>query len=341
MSRIRIYNASKEYYFCNAKQKSIFRFHPKSIKSTRYATRRTADKEYFSARLVLPSKFFGFEVVGKKYLLIKLHRTHITYGKKDLWGYAYLLFFNMASSNLNIIRLDCDKQTCRKNRKKYSIVSKHTRKSNNKVYTSGKIYLNKEVIGKSIFLIEIIPKIKITYNQKKKDILFDTNEPVEVSDLGKGYMIFYEDVDAKEIKTSFKTVRDIASYKKTISLINQKKGVKYISKKRKIKPTSVWNHICLAYKKGIIQQNTLKEIIMQNCHKHVSDEIVVFIEIMRNKQYSELQRMRIPFKKFDKPAYLNFTRKELKERIYEKTGKKLPLNMIEAIALFLNSLYKK
>jgi len=341
-SRIRVYNSNKEYYSINRKNTTLYKIHSKQISVSKYITKKTKTKTYFSGRAVLPTKVFDFYLPNRKYLLLRLHRTHMVSGQKDLWGYSYLLFFkDIEAIDSNRLRINCEKETSKKLRSKYSKISKHTRKTNGKQYISGKIYLNSELIGKKLFIIEFLPIIELNYSVSKEMTIFDRRETISKKETGKGYMLFYQDNSAKKINKSYKKIRTEKAHISTIKMLIKKNTIRQISKKKKIKPTSVWNHICIAHKKGSISSETLKKIIASECDAKILQDIVIVVEAERIKQLKELKKIHYAPNKLTESPKINITRNKLKELVEKRIGKHIPINMLEAITVYLNSIYKK
>jgi len=298
---------------------------------------------YLSGRLLLPSKWFPSNFYKREYLLIKLHRTHIVSADGDKWGFSYLLFIkNVFTEHPTPIILQCNNNTCKKIRENYSRISTHSRTSHNKKYVTGKIYLPSALIGKNILFVELLNMIKIKYSVQEK-ALFHIKTNTSITDQGRAYILFYEDSSAKILTESFKKTpnRDIPVHVSTITMLSEGNTIQQIAKKRNITATTVWGHICQAFKKGQINALQLKEIIISQCNKELKDKIIVFIELQRRKVREENKKIYIPGRIRDFPEQLDLKLAQLKEKLHKETGQQLPLNMIQAIVLFLNSMYKK
>lgn len=343
MDRIRIYNSNKEYYYFNTKHKNKYKFYPKKLTVCKHSTKKLNTKTYTSGRLLLPSKWFPSNFYKREYLLIKLYRTHIVSTDGDKWGFSYLLFIkNVFTEHSTPIILQCNNNICKKIRENYSRISTHSRTSHNKKYISGKIYLPGALIGKNILFIELLNMVKIKYVVQEK-ALFQIKTNTIITDQGRAYVLFYEDLTAKTLNDSFKKTpnRDVPVHITTITMLSEGNTIQQIAKKRNITTTTVWEHICRAFKKRQINSVKLKEIIISQCNKKVKDKIIVFIESQRRKVREKNKKIYIPGNTKDFPDQLELTLTQLKEKLYKETGQQLPLNMIQAIVLFLNSMYKK
>ena len=166
--RCRIYNSDRGYFFFSRSNMDLYEIHGKTVKVTKYFTKKIENKKYFSGRVILPSKLCRNNF--REYCLIRLGRTHLLYGKKDLWGYSYIIFIRLnITSAPCVFRINTKAIHYKKLKENYSKFSKHTRKTNGKKYSSLKFYLPPELIGKEIYIIRFKKIIKLTHFKKITD----------------------------------------------------------------------------------------------------------------------------------------------------------------------------
>jgi len=306
----------------------------------KYTTKVIGIKKYESGKLVLPAKLYPKILVGENYMLIKLHRTHVLSSNMDRWGYSYLLFIkDPLFTTTQSIQLKCG-PACSKHRSKYSRISAHTRIVNDKKYSCGKIYVKKHLIGKPLQIISILKPIDITYSVSKKGV-FGINDLTPVVDKGRGYILFYEDETAKILQKSFKTHKIVDRYKITIQLLNSGNTIQQVAKKEKIAYTTVWSHICEAFKTEYISTTKFRDIIVSQCDKNIRDKMIVYIESKRSTQYNESKKTYFHGVKIERPERLDMSLPQLMKELGKEVGTELPPHMIKAVTLLLSRMYKK
>jgi len=374
IKRIRIYNSKDEYFTFSSKD-DLISIHKRRVKVVKYLTKKIKGKKYYSGKLILPTKLFNpDDTIGSEYALLKLSRTHIICRQEgmvmDTWGYSYLLFLKKPASYVSKpILFDTKNLYITKRRKGFSKVMKHKRKANGKIYYSPKICVLKELIGKKLILMKLNKPIKLKHREVIKEPLFQTSSYETKLELGRGYILFYKDPNAKKpLEKSFKKVISGPAYRNTLFYINKGKTIFEISEILDINPTSVWNHVCIAFKEGEISPSKLKSILINRCDEGIRNDLIIFLENIRSQELKELQKMRkitlmeekyygilkkdkirnnksmrklkLLLQKETVPYAIHATKKELESRFYEKHKKHLPMNMVEAMLLYLNWLYK-
>ena len=298
-----------------------------------YLTKKKKNKTYYSGRLIIPSRFCeSSKLIKENYGLFELTKTHLSTKKNALWGFSYLLFIpviNQPASPPVVFKTQTS--YCKRLRKKYSKIHPHTRKSFNKYYTAGKIYLPEKLINKKIYFIRLDNVIirSVTKNKKSK-----TTHKIEK---GMGYVLFYESSEARmqiQQKTLFGKQ---LSYGYTLELLDKRKTIIQIAKIREIKQDTVWAHIVQGLKHNEISTNELIEIIKMNCNQEIRDKVLTLLFSIRYSS-NRLEYYKWKKSKRRENPRLSLSVKEFKKLFTQKYGQHLPMNMTKAIIIYVNKL---